>query len=436
MKKNKKTLLIVGIIIAVLLIVAMVAGSGKGGVTAVNVSKVERKNITEYVNANGKIQSAVDVKISSEVSGEIIELAVKEGQNVKEGDLLIKINPDIYISALNRAKAALNQAKANLANSKAGLAQVKAQFVNSEKAYERNEQLFKSGAISQAEFDNIVSTYEVGRAQVEAAKQSVVAAEFQVKSAEATLNETEDNLKRTTIYSPQAGTVSALTVEQGERVVGTAQMQGTAMMNVANMSKMEVHVDVNENDIIRVKIGDTALVEVDSYLGRKFKGEVIEIANAAASLGAGTDQVTNFAVKIALLDHGYDELLDGKPKGFSPFRPGMSAAVEIITKKVDNTIAVPIESVTTRSDSTGKRLRKSSIDKEEFECVFIKDGGKVSIRKVKTGVQDNRNIQILSGLEEGEEVVSGPYSAISRNLKNNDPVELAEEENFEVSEEE
>lgn len=436
MKKNKKTLIIVGSIIIVLLVVASVAGSGKGGVTAVNISKVERQNITEYVNANGKIQSAVDVKISSEVSGEIIEMPVKEGDNVKEGDLLIKINPDIYISALNRAKASLNQAKANLANSKAGLAQVKAQYVNSEKAYERNGELFKSGAISQAELDNIISNYEVGKAQVEAAKQSVVAAEFQVKSAEATLKETEDNLKRTTIYSPQAGTVSALTVEQGERVVGTAQMQGTAMMNVANMSKMEVHVDVNENDIIRVKIGDTALVEVDSYLGRKFKGEVIEIANAAASLGAGTDQVTNFAVKIALLDHGYDELMEGKPKGFSPFRPGMSAAVEIITKKVDNTIAVPIESVTTRSDSTGKRLRKTSVDKEEFECVFIKDGSKVSIRKVKTGVQDNRNIQILSGLKEGEEVVSGPYSAISRNLKNNDPVELAQEESFEVSEEE
>lgn len=436
MKKNKKAIIVVVIIIVLLIVAAIVSGGGKGNVTAVNFTEVKKNDITEFVNANGKIQSAVDVKISSEVSGEITELAVKEGDMVKEGDLLLKINPDIYISSMNRARAALNTAKANLANSKAGLAQVKAQFINSEKAYERNDKLIQSGAISQAEFDNIKSTYEVGKAQVDAAEQSVVAAEFSVKSSEATLKEANDNLKRTTIYSPQAGTVSALTVEQGERVVGTAQMQGTAMMNVANMSRMEVHVDVNENDIIRVKIGDTALVEVDSYLGRKFKGEVIEIANAAASLGAGTDQVTNFAVKISLLDHSYDELMEGKPVGFSPFRPGMSAAVEIITKSVKNTIAVPIESVTTRSDSTGKVSRKSVDAKDEFECVFVKDGGKVEMRKVKTGIQDNRNIQILSGLKEGEEVVSGPYSAISRTLKNGASVEVAKEEEIVIAEEE
>jgi HlyD family secretion protein len=436
MKKNKKAIIIVVVIILVLIVVAAVAGGGKGDKMAVNLTEVTKLDITEYVNANGKIQSAVDVKISSEVSGEIIELAVKEGDMVKEGDLLLKINPDIYISSLNRARAAVNTAKANLANAKAGLAQVKAQFINSKRAFERNEKLYKSGAISQAEFENIESTYEVGKAQVDASKQSVVAAEFSVKSSEATLKEANDNLKRTAIFSPQAGTVSALTVEQGERVVGTAQMQGTAMMNVANMKKMEVHVDVNENDIIRVKIGDTALVEVDSYLGKKFKGEVIEIANAAASLGTGTDQVTNFAVKIALIDDGYEGLMEGKPAGFSPFRPGMSAAVEIITKSVKNIIAVPIESVTTRSDSTGKVNRRSTDADKEFECVFVKEGTKAIMRKVKTGIQDNKNIQITEGLEPGEEVISGPYSAISRTLKNNVSVEVAEEEELVVSESE
>lgn len=416
--KNKKLLYIILAVVVVLIAVALIKGKGGSGELEVTIGKVEKKDITEYVNANGKIQSAIDVGISSEVSGEIIKLAVTEGQKVKEGDLLLKINPDIYISAQNRARAAMNTAKANYANSKAGLAQVKAQFVINQKAFERNQKLIKSGAISQAEFENIQSQYEVSKAQVEASEQSVKAAEYSVKSAEATLKEANDNLKRTTIYSPQDGTVSGLAVEQGERVVGTAQMQGTELLKIADMNSLEAHVDVNENDIIRVKIGDTALVEVDSYLGKKFKGIVTEMANAAASSGMGTDQVTNFPVKIKLLASSYKELMKGKPEGFSPFRPGMSAAVEIVTKTVKDVIAIPIEAVTTRSDSTGKYNRKDADLDDDFECVFVFEGGKSVMKKVKTGIQDSKFIEVKDGIGKEDQIITGPYTIVSQKLKN------------------
>lgn len=421
--KNKKLLIYLGIFLVVLIIIAAVAGGGKGDAKQATLDKAQIVSITEFVTANGKIQPAVDVKISSEVSGEIIELAVKEGDKVKKGDLLLKINPDIYISATNRAEAALNSSKANLANSKARLAQVNAQFVIAEKNYKRNKRLFENETISLAEFEKVESDFLVAKAEVEASTQSVQAAMYSVKSASATLNEQQDNLKRTTIYAPQDGTVSSLSVEEGERVLGTSQMQGTEMMRISEMAKMEVHVEVNENDIIRVKLGDTALVEVDSYLGKKFKGLVTEISNAAASSGMGTDQVTNFSVKVSMLPSSYETLLDGKPQNFSPFRPGMSSSVEVITQQLNDVLGIPIEAVTTRTDSTGKVDRTASVTDEEFECVFVYNEGEVSLRKVETGIQDNKNIQILEGLKEGEMVVTGPYKLVSKNLENGDKVE-------------
>ena len=431
---TKKVLIIVGIAIVALLIIAVAVRKGQSNATEVEAQPAKRVSITEYVTANGKIQPAVDVNISSEVSGEIVELAVKEGDKVQKGDLLVKINPDIYISAANRAQAALNSAKANLANAKARLAQVKAQFVIAQKTFERNQKLIESKAISQADFEQAQSDYEVAKAEVEASEQSVRASEYSVKSALATLNEAQDNLKRTTIYAPQSGTVSALNVEEGERVLGTAQMQGTTMMSISDMSQMEVHVDVNENDIIRVKMGDTALIEVDSYLGKKFKGIVTEIANAAASSGVGTDQVTNFSVEISMIPTSYNQLLDGKPQDFSPFRPGMSSAVEIITQRVENVLAVPIEAVTTRTDSTGKVALGggSSMEDDAFECVFVVSEGKAQLVAVEPGIQDNRYIEIKSGLSEGQQVVTGPYRVVSRQLENGDAIEVASDKKDEA----
>ncbi|MGB0165430.1 MAG: efflux RND transporter periplasmic adaptor subunit [Luteibaculum sp.] len=418
--KGKKLWWIIGGALTLLLVVAVFANKNRDTSKKVTVAKVELVTITEKVTANGKIQPAQDVKISSDVSGEIIELAVKEGDQVKAGQLLVKINPDIYIAAVNRAEASLNTARANLASANARLAQAKAQFVNAEKTFKRNQELFQSQAISQSEFDNAVSSFEVAKAEVQASEQSAKAAEFSVKSAEATRKEARDNLNRTEIYAPQDGTISSLAVEEGERVVGTAQMAGTEMMRISDMNKMEVHVDVNENDIIRVSLNDTALVEVDSYLGKKFKGLVSEIANAATSSGLGTDQVTNFAVKITLLPSSYEDLMEGKPKTFSPFRPGMSANVDILTETKENVIAVPIEAVTTRTDSSKFSVKKSLAAEdgksEEFECVFLYEGGKAIIRPVETGIQDSRFIYVKTGVDTTHSVITGPYAAVSREL--------------------
>ncbi len=351
-----------------------------------------------------------------------------EGQQVKAGDLLLKIKPDIYQAQLSRADAALNSALAQSANSSARLTQAKAQFINAEKVFNRQQELVKQKAISQADFDQATQTYEVAKAEVVAAEQAAKSAEYTIRSSQASKKEAADQLNRTMIYAPKGGTISNLSVEQGERVVGTAQMTGTEMMRISDMNEMEVHVDVNENDIIRVKLGDTALVEVDSYLNRKFKGIVTEIGNAATSTtaAASTDQVINFKVKISILKISYSDLTQGKPASYSPFRPGMSASVEIQTKTVTSGLAIPIEAVTTRTDSASskvkygkKALSKEEKEEKEFECVFVLQKGKAVIRPVKTGIQDNKNIEIISGINKGEEVITGPYSAVSRGLKNN-----------------
>lgn len=436
MKKKKKVYLILGIVLVVLIIIAAASGSGNSDVDQVTVDKAQLVTITESVAANGKIQPAVDVKISSDVSGEIIELAVEEGQQVTKGQLLVKINPDIYVSSLNRAEAALNSGKANLANSQARLIQVQAVFSNSEKNFDRNKKLFEEGAISQSEFDQIEANFKSSRADVEASKQSVESSRYSVQSAEASVKEARDNLKRTTIYAPESGTVSALSVEQGERVVGTAQMAGTEMMRIANLNAMEVHVNVNETDIIRVSKGDTTLIEVDAYLGKEFKGVVIEIANAATSSGMNVDQVTNFAVKIRMISDSYKSLMNEMKTKNSPFRPGMSATVEIQTETANNVVAVPIEAVTTREDTSSQKMsvqERLAVKKDDkvkksdpFEVVFVAKDGKAQLRVVKTGIQDTEFIRILDGLAEGEEVITGPYSLVSRKLSNGDAIEVSD----------
>jgi HlyD family secretion protein len=448
---------VVWIIIAgVILLVTVLLMKNCSGDKSVSVTleKAQKRNIIETVSANGKVQPEVELKISSDVSGEIVELFVKEGDKVKKGDLLCKINPLIYESSLSRMEATLNGSKSNLSNAKARLEQIKASFVNAEASYLRNKKLFDQGAISQSDFDISKATYEGAKADVSGAQDNVDAANFNVKSTEASLKEATDNLAKTNIYSPVNGTVSKLNKEKGERVVGTAQMEGTEIMRLANLNEMEVSVDVNENDIVRVTNGDTSLIEVDAYVDRKFKGIVTEIANSANTNGVTAEQVTNFTVKIRILQESYQDLMNDKD--VSPFRPGMSATVDIQTKKANGVLTVPIQSVTTRADSSalegkGKGKNKDNdegggdivvVDEKDKtkedtkalikveECVFIMNEGKAKLVKVKTGIQDNNYIEIKDGLKEGDEVVSGPYSAISKQLKDKTAIKKVEKEDL------
>lgn len=426
---NKKNNLIKYLIIAVVVLIAFAITGKKmgwiGGVAnqKVAIEKVEQRTIVETVSASGKIQPEVEVKISSDVSGEIVSLMVIEGQKVKRGQLLCKIRPDIYESYLDRASAALNTSKANLANAEA-------RFIQTEQAYERNLKLIKDKIISEADFEVIKSNYLSSKADVQAAK-------FNVKSAEASVKEAKDNLFKTTVFSPVDGTVSKLNVELGERVLGTSQMTGTEIMRIANLNSMEVSIDVNENDINRLSIGDTAIVEVDAFLDKKFKGIVTEIANSASVVGASADQVTNFPVKIRVLPESYASL-NSKDKNMpSPFRPGLSATVEIQTEKTSNILTIPIQSVTTREDSTDNKTNTDSkvpaLGIKEF--VFVVEGNKVKKIAVKTGIQDDMYIEIKSGLKAGQEVVVAPYLAISKLLKEGMQIEKVSKEDLYTAEE-
>jgi len=417
-----KTLLIITVIVLALL--ALLVGGKKAGWFGkqkngkqVDIEKIAKMNIIETVSATGKIQPEVEVKISSEVSGEVIELPVVEGQQVTKGQLMVRVNPDIYRSGVNRSQATLQ-------NAKAGLSQAKASLVEAEASYNRNKTLFEKGIISKADWDRAVSAFD----QAKAAKES---AYYGVQSAGATVNEATDNLNRTTIYAPMSGTISKLDVELGERVVGTQQMAGTEILRVANLNNMEVEVDVNENDIVKVAIGDSTIVEVDAYLKKKFKGLVTEIANSAA--GALTaDQVTNFKVKVRILEESYKDLLEGKPENFSPFRPGMTATVDIITKTRNDVVGVPISAIVIKTDTSSSRKPKSKktegVKEEKFECVFVHVNGEAKLRVVETGIQDDSNIEVLKGLKEDEELIVGPYTLVSKTLKPGDKVEQKEEE--------
>lgn len=407
------------LVLIVLLIVLSKTGAigNKENGKSVEVVKVDEITIIETVSATGKIQPEIEVKISSEVSGEIIALPVKEGQVVKKGDLLVKINPDLYTSGFNRTVS-------NLSGTKAGLSQANAQFAEAKANYDRNKSLFDKGIISKSDWDKAVSSFEVAKAN----KQS---AYYNVQSASATVNEAKDNLGRTTIYSPADGTISMLGVELGERVLGTQQMTGTEILRVANLNNMEVEVDVNENDIVKINVGDSANVEVDAYLKKAFKGIVTSISNSAsATLTA--DQVTNFKVKVRILKESYKDLLEGKSESFSPFRPGMTATVDIITKRKERILGVPISAVVIKTDTTAGKKAVVLKDSEEgkiraktekkFECVFIKKGDKAELRVIKTGIQDDTNIEVVTGLKKGDIVITGPYTTVTKELNPGDVV--------------
>jgi len=382
----------------------------------VETQEIVLASVVETVAATGKIQPETEVKISSEVSGEIIELPVVEGQQVEKGDLLVRINPDLIQSALTQAQASLQNVRANQAQSEAALKVAKAN-------YERNQKLFEKGVISRSEWDQSISDYEIAQANVKSAF-------YNVQSAAANVNQSRDNLSRTSIYAPISGTISKLDVELGERVVGTQQMAGTEMMRVADLGNMEVEVDVNENDIVKINIGDSTRVEVDAYLKKRFKGEVTEIANSAES-NLTADQVTNFKVKVRILEESYKDLVEGKPEAYSPFRPGMTATVDIITNRVDDAISVPISAIVIKNDTTAN----TGFGTSQYEAVFVKNGDKASLKRIKTGIQDDSNIVVSEGLETGDEVITGPYNTVTKLLKDGDMVEVKKDAKFGASEE-
>jgi HlyD family secretion protein len=428
---KKKSIYWIYAIIAVIIIVILVLvkkgvlGS-KDKEIAIETALADEITIIETVSATGKIQPEIEVKISSEVSGEIIALPVKEGQVVKQGDLLVKINPILYTSGLNRSIS-------NLSGTKAGLSQADASFKEAKANFDRNKTLYEKGIISRSDWDRAIASFEVAKANKESAY-------FNVESASATVRESKDNLGRTIIYAPADGTISALNVELGERVLGTQQMAGTELLRVANLNNMEVEVDVNENDIVKVSIGDSTNIQVDAYLKKEFKGIVTSISNSA-STATTADQVTNFKVKVRILKESYKDLLEGKPTTYSPFRPGMTATVDIITKRREKVIGVPISAVMIKSDTAAtkkyeekeeeKNNKVSSKNEKKLECVFVKVGDKAKIKVIKTGIQDDTNIEVISGINKGEEIIVGPYITVTKELNSGDKVKVEKPSNKE-----
>ena len=429
-RKKNQTLLyisIIGIALIILLITGKKVGwFGKEIALKVAVEKVKKKDITEIITANGKVEPQKVVKISPEVPGEIIELPVKEGDEVKMGDLLVVIRPDIYISDRNRNEAALNSQKARMT-------QAEAQLIQKELNYKRSKQLFEKNTIAKSDFETVEADYKVAVAEVQAAR-------YSTKSAESSLSQSQENLTKTKIYSPITGTVSKLNVEKGEKVVGTNQFAGTELMSIADLTKMEVKVEVNENDIVNVEKSDTAIIQIDAYQKRKFRGMVTEIASSANVSGTSTDQVTNFNVKILLLEDSYKDLLISQLHKY-PFLPGMSATVEIRTKTRHNVFSIPIQAVTTRAnngnskkvnnepmadvDAKNKTEEKVALkEPEQFEVVFVKRNNLARQIKVKTGIQDNTNIEIIQGLNSDDEIVVAPYGLISKTLKDSTAIEV------------
>jgi len=457
MARKKKSNRIIYIIIAifVLLILFIVLAKSQGWIgkskeVEVELGKVKYERIVDQVSATGMVQPVFEVKISPDVSGEIIALLVEEGDSVKQDQLLIEIRPDIYKSALERARANLNQKKANHAESKARVARANAQLVRAEAEYNRNKKLRGDKVISESDFEIAEANFKVAVNDYESAKQGVVAARYIVESATATVREAEENLRFTRVTAPISGIVSKLNIEHGERVVGSTMMAGTEMLRIADLTKMEARVDVNENDIIRVGMADTAVVDVDSYTytGKKFKGIVTNIANTANDK-VSADAVTEFEVRIRILNNSYSDLMEELPPGTSPFRPGMTTNVDIITEVKDHILTVPLSAVTTRlpkgpeEDKEGKdeEVEDEEVNDEEekedndkvkeeqkkVQVVFINDNGKAVMKEVKTGISDFNNIEVLEGLEEGEEIVTGPFVVVSKRLKDGDLVKTKEE---------
>ncbi|MDZ4699629.1 MAG: efflux RND transporter periplasmic adaptor subunit [Rhodothermales bacterium] len=458
-KKTSATRLIVYLLIGLVVVVGALAGLRAAGVLGekdtslvVEVADIERRNITQMVTASGKIQPEIEVKISPDVPGEIVALPINEGDYVEQGQLLVRIRQDDYAAQVERGEASVLQ-------SKAMLAQRRADMLIAEIELKRQRGLFDKQAVSESEFQRTESQFEVAKAGYEAA-------EYSVRSSEAQLKEVREQLAKTAIYAPMSGTISMLDVELGERVVGTSQMAGTEMMRLAKLDQMEIEVDVNENDVVNVTLNDSALIEVDAYPERGFRGVVTEIANSARVTGAGTqEQVTNFPVKIRIVDtHNLDEKegmaasrgvrqeeVPPTPLESPNFRPGMSGTVDVFTETVRDAIVIPIQAVTVRDFNRIKAEAEASdesatpmqeVDNQEAgvqeagepenvvedlrKVIFVMVDGKAQMLEVETGISDDTHIEIKSGLTGTEKVIIGPYSAISRQLEPDAAVKLEE----------
>lgn len=441
MNKTLKWILISLAVVIVLLIILKKAGVlGKEEGTKVATEKATNRTIIETVNASGKIYPEVEVKISPDISGEIVELNVAEGDSVKKGQILAKIYADIYATQKDQAAAMVNQQQAQVANISEGLKALKAQLEQAKTTYDMQKKLYADKVISKNEFNTADAAYKTAQANYNAALQNIKSGQAAVTSAMAGLSRANKDISRAVVTSPMDGVISLLNVKKGERVVGNSMMAGTEMMRVADLGVIDVKVDVGENDIPKVHLGDTALVQVEAYNNRKFKGIVTEIAssnngaaNQTGSSALGTSDVTNYKVSIRLLKDSYADLIDPKkPKSF-PFRPGMSATADIQTKTHENRLAVPINAVTTREkkDSASGKENKdetapaTSTNADDLDVVvFVVKDGRARKMKVRTDIQDINYIEILGGLKEGDEVVVAPYEVVSKKLKDSAMVKV------------
>ena len=424
---NKKRLIILGVVVIALAAVAAVRG-GRQTLPQVQTAEVGLRDVVERVSARGKIQPEIEVKITAEVNGQITQLPVKEGDVVEKGNLLVQLNPDLYEAALLRAEAALNTARSNLASARAQVAQGRANKMAAEKAYLRAQSLLGDKVISQAEFDQTEASFLSAEANFTSAEESVRSAEFAIRSGEASLQEARDNLSRTTLTAPQRGVVTALSKEVGESVQGNGFTAGEVVMNVSDLSTMEVNVEVNESDIVRIHMGDEAEIEVDAYLGETFSGTVTEIGNTALNAGANgfnMDQVTNFSVKVRLNRDSYVHLTEGKSEDYTPFRPGMSATVDILTARATQALSVPIQAVTTREAGFGDEEADQGEDTEDEASLglFRLQDGEAQWVEVETGIQDSKYVVVTGGVTAGDAIISGPYDLVSRSLEHGDKVE-------------
>jgi len=447
-KKSKKMIWVISGLLAALVLL-LIIGKKAGWIgaekpTQVEITKVATGNLTQSVSASGKVQPEVEVKISPDVPGEIIALYVKEGDSVQKGQLLLRIQPENYVSIVERSKAGVNQSKASAEQSKAAIARAESQLTRAEAEFNRQKKLYEDKVVSQSDFQTAEANLLAARQDLASAKANYEAARFGINSSEAALKDASENLRKTNIYAPMSGIVSKLAVELGERVVGTSQMAGTELLRIANLNDMEVRVNVNENDIIRVDMGDTVIVDVDAYSdqNKKFKGIVTRVANTAIGSGGSltaaasnsTESVTEFEVRIKILPESYRDLIDHSRGKKYPFKPGMTATVDIITEKKNGVLIIPISAVTTRTqqaeipagDSPAGAVSEENTKAEKpKEIVFINENGIAKKREVTTGITDitTGNIEILSGLKAGDQVITGPFIEVSKRLEDGKKIE-------------
>lgn len=443
-KKSKKIIWVISGLLAAL-VLFLIIGKKAGWIgaekpTQVEIMKVTTGNLTQSVSASGKIQPEVEVKISPDVPGEIIALYVKEGDSVQKGQLLLRIQPENYLSVVERSKAGVNQSKASAEQSKAAITRAESQLIRLETEFSRQKKLYDDKVVSLSDFQTAEANLLAARQDLASAKANYDAARFGINSSEAALKDASENLRKTNIYAPVSGIVSKLAVELGERVVGTSQMAGTELLRIANLNNMEVRVNVNENDIIRVDLGDTVIVDVDAYSdqSKKFRGLVTRVANTAIGSGGSltaaasnsTEAVTEFEVRIKILPESYRELIDHARGKKYPFKPGMTATVDIITEKKNGVLIIPISAVTTRTQKTEAAAPAQDDDRfgaitddntktaKPKEIVFVNENGLAKKREVTTGITDitTGNIEILSGLKAGEQVITGPFIEVSKRL--------------------